>query len=68
MSKNKRLLGGSVHYYNGKVNGRGSRQLSKIWKGMKKIDMTEVFKQLELENNETALSEKQRQPIRKPPH
>lgn len=44
-----RLLGGSVHHYNGRLNGRGSRQLSKIRKGIKKVDMTLVFKKLENE-------------------
>jgi hypothetical protein len=52
MKKPKRLLGGSVHYYNGRLNGRGSRQLSKIRKGMKKEDMTLIFKKIEDETKE----------------
>jgi hypothetical protein len=44
-----RLLGGGVHQYKGKNIGRGCRQLSKIRKGIKRLDMTLVFKKLENE-------------------
>lgn len=38
-----------AHHYNGKIAGRGSRQLSKLYKGIKKGDLTPVYQLLENE-------------------
>lgn len=43
--------GGSVHHYNGKYNGRGQRQASKILKGINRGNLASVrtMKRLEWE-------------------
>jgi hypothetical protein len=53
MKMKKRNIGGSVH--GGGFNlakGRGGRQLSKIYKGISKKDMTNTFKKLDEEKKQ----------------
>lgn len=54
MAGNK-LMKRYAHHYNGKTAGRGSRQLSKLYKGIKKGDLTPVYQLLE--NEKTNIKE-----------
>jgi hypothetical protein len=42
-----------AHHYNGKTAGRGSRQLSKLYKGIKKGDLTPVYQLIDYELQQT---------------